>query len=106
MSEVDVHEKPGKAHNAPPQPHPHVIHFTVDGEPCETEEKELTPNEIIRDCAGKDPATNYLVQIDGRHRTSYEGKGNTPIKLHNNMKFQVVSTGPTPVSDPCHEYRG
>jgi hypothetical protein len=80
--------------------HHHVIHFTVDGEPCETEKREMTPDEIIREFGGKDPATNYLVRIEGGHKEeNYQGKGNEPIKLHNGMKFQIISTGPTPVSE-------
>jgi hypothetical protein len=78
----------------------HVIHFTVDGEPQETLERELTPNEILRKFAEKDPATHYLVQIQGNHRISYQGKGDDPIKMHEGMRFQVISTGSTPVSAP------
>lgn len=77
----------------------HKIRFTVDGEPCETERREMTPDEIIREFGGKDPAANYLVQIEGNHKTSYQGRGSEPIKLHNNMNFQIISTGPTPVSE-------
>ena len=78
--------------------HQHEIHFFVDGEPHETDKRELTPNEIIKDFGEKDPATHYLVRIEGHHRVSYEGKGNEPIKLHDGERFQIVSTGPTPVS--------
>lgn len=84
-------------------PHPGVghhqeIHFFVDGEPFETDQRKWTPNEIITTFGGKDPATNYLVRIEGHHRHSYQGKGNEPIEIHNGEKFQIVSTGPTPVS--------
>jgi hypothetical protein len=48
-----------------------------------------------------DPATHYLMQIEGHHRVSFQNKGNEPIRLHNDMKFQVISVGPTPVSDPA-----
>ena len=81
-----------------PAGHHHEIHFFLDGEPHETDSRELTPNEIIKDFGKKDPATHYLVHIEGHHRISYEGKGNEPIKLHNGERFQIVSTGPTPVS--------
>jgi hypothetical protein len=74
-------------------------HFKVDGEPYTTLAKELTPNEIIKDFAGKDPASHYLVQIQGHEKISFEGRGEVPIKLHDGMRFQVISTGPTPVSD-------
>jgi len=74
------------------------IHFFVDGEPYETDRREWTPNEIIRKFGEKDPATHYLVRIEGHHRHSYEGKGNVPIEIHEGERFQIVSTGPTPVS--------
>lgn len=78
-------------------PH-HEIHFFVDGERHETRQHEMTPDHIIREFAHKDPKTHYLVRIEGHHRVSYEGKGHEPIKLHNGERFQVISTGPTPVS--------
>lgn len=79
--------------------HHHEIHFTVDGEPFKTDQRELTPNEIIREFGHQDPNTHYLVQIKGGEKISYQGKGDEPIKLHDGMRFQVISTGPTPVSD-------
>ena len=74
------------------------IHFEVDGEPCETTRHELTPNEIIQVFGKKDPADNYLVQIIAGRTDSYQGKGDIPIKMHNGLNFQIVSTGPKPVS--------
>ncbi len=89
-----------KHHDHPGPHHGHdQIHFFVDGEPHTTEEESWTPNEIIRKFAEKDPASNYLVQIHGHERTSYEGHGDKPIKLRNGIRFQVISTGPTQVSD-------
>ena len=76
----------------------HEIHFSVDGEEFETTKKELTPNQIIEDFGQKDPATHYLVEIKGTHKISFKGKGDEEIKLHDCMAFQIVSTGPTPVS--------
>jgi len=40
MSDVDVLENPGESHKPIPEQHSH-IDYTVDGEPCETEEREL-----------------------------------------------------------------
>jgi hypothetical protein len=77
----------------------HAIHFMVDGEPYETEKHELTPDEIIRNYAERDPATHYLVQITGGEKISYQSEGNKPIKMHDGMRFQVLSTGPMTVSD-------
>jgi hypothetical protein len=87
--------------NEAPHPgmgHHREIHFFVDGEPVETDRRELTPNEIIKEFGHKDPATHYLVKIDAHHRISYQGKGDEPIKIHEGERFQIVSTGPTPVS--------
>ena len=75
------------------------IHFTVDGEPYVTEAKELTPNVILKDFAGRDPANYYLVRIEGAHKESYKDKGNDPIRMHDGMRFQAVYVGATPVSD-------
>ncbi len=73
------------------------ITFTVDGEPLITAEASLTPNQILG-LAGVDPATNYLVQVEGRHQVSYQGQGDIPIRVHENAMFVSVSTGPTPTS--------
>lgn len=75
------------------------IHFTVNGEDCETREPEQTANDIIAHFAKMEPATNYLVQIQkGSPGISYQGKGEEKIRIHNREHFQTVSTGPTPVS--------
>lgn len=98
VAEHEIHEalqeiKEAEAH------HHHEIHFTVDGEQYETMKQEMTPDEIIREFGLKDPATNYLAQIEAGQRVSYQGKGNEPIMLHDGMKFQIISIGPTPVSN-------
>jgi hypothetical protein len=77
----------------------HEIHFTLDGEPETTHEHQLTPNFIIQEFGKKDPASNYLIQLQGHHRISYQDKGDEPIRIHNNERFQIISLGPTPVSD-------
>jgi hypothetical protein len=83
--------------SADPQSKPHTIQFEVDGEPVETAEKTLTPTQILG-LAGVDASTHYLVQVEGRHQTSYQDKPNEPIHIHEKQKFITVATGPTPVS--------
>jgi hypothetical protein len=78
---------------------PHVIHIWVDGEEFETTQREWTPNQIIADVGHRDPATDYLVRIEGHHKESFQGKGDIPIEIHDCERFQIISTGPTPVSD-------
>jgi hypothetical protein len=75
----------------------HVIEYIVDGEPERTNERVLTPTQILRH-AKIDPSTHYLIQIEGEHQESYQGKPETPIHMHPHMNFISVSTGPTPVS--------
>ena len=95
----DIHEALQEIKEA--EEHHHEIRISVDGEWYETERREMTPNEIIQQYGLKDPATNYLVHIGGGQtdRDRYQGKGDEPIKLHNDMKFMIVSTGPKTVSD-------
>lgn len=79
----------------------HTIRFTLDGEPETTSEHQLAPNFIISEFGRKDPSSNYLIELrgNGREKISYQGKGDEPIKMHNNTRFQIISIGPTPVSD-------
>ncbi|MEU7757629.1 hypothetical protein [Micromonospora aurantiaca (nom. illeg.)] len=74
-----------------------TITFKVDDESITTTEKDLTPNQILN-LAGVDPASAYLVEVKGRHQESYEGRGDTPIRVHAGDTFVSVSTGPTPTS--------
>ena len=71
--------------------------YTVDDEPQSTTEHELTPTQILNN-VGISPESHYLVQIEGKHRVSYQDKPNEQIHMHEHMKFISVSTGPTPVS--------
>lgn len=80
--------------------HGRVIHFELDAEPERTGRARWTPNEIIHHFGKKDPATHYLVRVEGGRKTeSYEGLGDTEIELHDGMCFLIISVGPTPVSD-------
>ena len=76
--------------------------ISVDGEPFEAPRRIMTPNQIIVEAAQKDPSTHHLARITKKGTVSYQGKGDEPIRLRRGMKFQVISTGPTPVSDPLH----
>lgn len=82
------------------RPMSHIIHFSVDGEEVTTPNHEMTPDQIIRDLGGKDPTQNYLVELHGKDKQeSFKDRGEEPIHLHNNQRFIIISTGPTPVSD-------
>ena len=85
------------AETAAAEKHPHIITFTVDGEPVETTEHELTPVQIMQ-LAGVDPETHYLKEIRGQHQISYKDTPNEPIHVHENQRFITNSLEPTPVS--------
>ncbi len=71
--------------------------YSVDEEKQETTEHELTPATILKN-AGIDPATHYLMQIEGNHRISYQDQPDTVIHMHQHMRFISISTAPTPES--------
>jgi hypothetical protein len=75
----------------------HTIDFKVDSEDVKTTEQTLTPVQIMG-LAGIDATSHYLVQIEGQHQVSYQGKPDEKIHMHPHMVFITVSTGPTPVS--------
>lgn len=74
-----------------------TFRFTVDDEPFTTQEHTLTPTQILT-IAQIDPATHYLVQIEGKEKKSYQNEPSEPIHMHEHMKFVSVFTGPTTVS--------
>lgn len=75
-----------------------TFNYTVDDEPQSTTEHILTPTQILTN-AGVDSKNHYLVQLEGNHKTSYQGKPDEQIHIHEKMVFISVSTGPTEVSN-------
>ena len=75
----------------------HLIHYSVNDEPQETRERNLTPRQIMT-LAHITPDENYLVEIKGRTRESFQGKPDEPIHMHEHQKFVTVFTGSVPVS--------
>jgi len=74
-----------------------TFHYEVDDEPQSTDQHILTPTQIMEN-AGTNPAENYLVQIEGKKKISYQDKPNQEIHMHENMKFVTSFTGPVTVS--------
>jgi hypothetical protein len=77
--------------------HTKTVTITLDTEPLAGVPKHTTPNAILR-LAGIDPATHYLVRIEGRHQEPFDGHGDEEITVHERETFVSVSTGPTPTS--------
>lgn len=103
FEKIDLNEKvdltkPGIEHFVVKAPE--VFFYTVDNEPETTDQKELTPNQIL-ELAGIKPVSDYyLVQINHEGtQTSYRDIPTTPIKMMcPAMKFVSVFRGETPVS--------
>ena len=76
-----------------------IFNFKVDDEPVSSDEKTLTPIQIMR-LAKVDPATHYLVQVlgGGKKNINYKENPEEPIHMHEHMEFVTDSTGPVPVS--------
>ncbi|MEU1338919.1 hypothetical protein [Streptomyces sp. NPDC005827] len=74
-----------------------TVTVIVDEEPVPGVPQHTTPNEILQ-LAGIDPATHYLVLVNGRHRESFKDQGDKDITVHERETFVSVFTGPTPTS--------
>lgn len=96
---MNTEQQRGNDHEKQDGHHAHTLQIFVDGEPHKSQDASMKPDDIISTFGGKDPTTSYLVKIRGREQESYQGKGQDPIQLHNGDKFQIISTGPTTVSD-------
>jgi hypothetical protein len=75
----------------------HDIEITVDLKTVTTTVRELTPAQIM-ELVGIDPATHFLIEVEGREQKSLEGQNGVLLHLHEDMKFVSASTRPTPVS--------
>jgi hypothetical protein len=75
----------------------HLVHYKVDDEPESTDQKILTPVQIMTS-AGIDAKTNYLEQIVGHDFISYKGNPEQSIEMKNGMRFITKPIGPMPVS--------
>jgi hypothetical protein len=82
----------------PAVPGPHKIEFSIDGDPYSTTEKTLTARQLLSEFSKLDPASHYLIQVEGRHQESYADHPDDPIHLHPKQKFITAASGPTPVS--------
>lgn len=93
-----VNTQPLEVATVPPAAKPHLTTFTIDGEPYSTEKKTVTAGQLLADFAHLDAASHYLIEVDGRHQESFEGRPGEVIHLHEGHKFISAAAGPTPVS--------
>jgi hypothetical protein len=79
------------------KPHPHTIHFTVDGENVETTDPTLTVRQILT-LAGYETVENYyLRRVTGNHQETLNNL-DQELRVHEKEKFVAVFNGPTQVS--------
>lgn len=74
-----------------------VIHYTVDGEPQETTERELKVRAILENAGLKPAADYYLVEYEGKKEVRFEDL-DQEIHMHDDQVFVGVRRGPVPVS--------
>jgi len=77
--------------------HTRTVTIVLDKKPLAGVPEHTTPDAILG-LGGIDPATHYLVRVEGRHQESFKDKGTEQITVHEGETFVSVSTGPTPVS--------
>lgn len=73
------------------------IEYKVDDDSYYTNEKEMTPRDILHK-AHFDPKQVYLIQITDAGETSYKDNVDEKILMYSNMVFITARLGPTPVS--------
>lgn len=74
-----------------------LIHYTVDGEPQTTTERNMTPRQILTN-AGDDPTLVYLIEVKGKDKESFKDKLDVEIHMHEGMVFVTAALGGGPVS--------
>ena len=74
-----------------------ALFIFVDGEKWDPPSETMTPNDIITLAAKLDAATHYLIRTN-RGREEFKDNGATPIALRKADRYEVVSSGSTPVS--------
>jgi hypothetical protein len=74
-----------------------TIEYFIDDEPQITDDRVMTPTQILAK-ANLDPASHYLVRLDGASKHSYEGKPSEQIHMHPKIRFISVFTGAAPLS--------
>jgi hypothetical protein len=73
------------------------IEFSVDGVTLFTDEKVLTPIQILA-LAGIDSNNFYLVQINGKNQESFKDRPNESIHMHVKIVFVSAAKGSMSVS--------
>lgn len=70
--------------------------YTVDGEPQQTDEHELTVRAILQ-AASIDPAERYLIELVGKNQRPLRDLDEV-VRMHERMKFITAFIGPVPVA--------
>ena len=78
-------------------PDAHPVTINIDNEDFRIPDRLTTPRALLA-LVGKTPGNAYLVGVDGRNQTSYKGRPDEQIRVHEHQRFITVADGPTPVS--------
>ena len=72
------------------------IRYFVNGEEETSSKPELTVKQILEN-AGFTPATDYTLASENPPE-DFDSRYDTPVRVHNEQRFQAKFKGPTPTS--------
>ena len=75
----------------------HLIHFTVDGQPFETDEPKRLASAILTDYAKVSTADYQLGELDGHNPTPKLFADEQTVEIHGGARYVTVRIGPGPV---------
>lgn len=70
--------------------------YTVDGEPQQTDQHELTVRKILEN-AGVNPTERYLIELRGKEQFPLRDLDAT-VHINEHLKFITAFIGPVPVA--------
>ena len=77
--------------------HPHLIPFTVDGQPFETTDADQQAQAILVNYAKVDPANYQLGELEGHNPEPKLFANDQVVHIHTGARFVTVRIGPGPV---------
>jgi hypothetical protein len=75
----------------------HLTHFTVDGEPFETDEPKQLASAILTNYAKVSTTEYQLGELDGHNPTPKLFANDQTVEIHEGARYVTVRIGPGPV---------
>lgn len=77
--------------------HPHLISFTIDGQPFDTADADQQAQAILVNYAKVDPANYQLGELEGQSPEPKLFTNDQIVHIHDGARFVTVRIGPGPV---------